>query len=179
MISNTFNNLGKEKKERILDAIRTEVVNYGIDGARVTNICFAAGIPRSAFYRYFDTLEDSFNALMKSIGEGRRKKMIGVLLDDDADIYKASLGILIEIFDNPDEYILIRSVKASDFKRMIKNETKNPVEISKVDKERFLTFRLLTNLIKSAAISHYEDGVEKEELINEFKEFIKVLKGKI
>ncbi len=60
MPKDTFFNLSKEKKNKIVKAAKIEFTEYPLRKARVSNIIKTASIPRGSFYQYFEDLDDLY-----------------------------------------------------------------------------------------------------------------------
>ena len=54
MPTNTFFNLPIEKKEKIINAAKSEFVEYSFHDASINRIIKSAGISRVLFYMYFE-----------------------------------------------------------------------------------------------------------------------------
>jgi len=54
----------REKYERVLDAAEALIVKEGYDSLTTTGVAQAAGLPPSAFYRWFEDKDDLANALL-------------------------------------------------------------------------------------------------------------------
>lgn len=65
MTSNTFENLDKQKKSRILDALLNEFSHHTLAEAKVSRIVTETGIARGTFYKYFDDLKDAYEYLYR------------------------------------------------------------------------------------------------------------------
>lgn len=60
-----FENLTKEKRDRILEAAAKEFGTHGYDGASLNRVLSAAGISKGAAYYYFEDKADLFDAVMQ------------------------------------------------------------------------------------------------------------------
>lgn len=61
MPSQTFINLAEEKKQRIFNAIYTELQRVPFPEMSINQVIKNAGIPRGSFYQYFDNKDDAFD----------------------------------------------------------------------------------------------------------------------
>lgn len=77
MIHTTFERLPEEKKDRILQAARTEFIRYPYEKTSINRILAEAGIPKGSFYQYFDDKADLFSlctcAVYKKLIEERKR----------------------------------------------------------------------------------------------------------
>lgn len=65
MPKDTFNNLPKEKQDRILNIAIAEFANNPYDVASVSNIVRKAGIAKGSFYQYFEDKKDLYRYLIE------------------------------------------------------------------------------------------------------------------
>lgn len=72
MPAETFFNLGKKKRQKIIEAAQEEFANHSFSESSVSGIIEKADIPRGSFYQYFTDLEDTYKYVMKLLAQ---KKM--------------------------------------------------------------------------------------------------------
>ena len=72
MPSNTFLNLNKEKRDKIIEVSLKEFSSVPYPEVSINQIIMNAGIPRGSFYMYFESKEDLFEYLMEE-HRGRMK----------------------------------------------------------------------------------------------------------
>ncbi len=65
MPTNTFFNLTKEKKERVINAALDEFADKGYTNASITNIVNKAEIAKGSFYQYFEGKDDLYKYILK------------------------------------------------------------------------------------------------------------------
>lgn len=65
MIKQTYYNLPKDKKERILKAIISEIDKYDFEDISINRIVHTAQISRGSFYQYFDNKTDLFHLILE------------------------------------------------------------------------------------------------------------------
>ncbi len=74
MAKDTFNNLDKEKKEKIFEMLKEFFQEEDLKNINVSGIVKKLGIARGSFYQYFEDLEDSyFTVLKRETGEIHHK----------------------------------------------------------------------------------------------------------
>ena len=74
MAKTTFNNLDKEKKEKIYNSLKEFFEEEELKNINVSGIVKKLGIARGSFYQYFEDLEDSyFTVLKRETGEIHHK----------------------------------------------------------------------------------------------------------
>lgn len=76
MPTQTFNNLAEEKKQRIFNAIYTELKRVPFPEMSINQVIKNAGIPRGSFYQYFENKNDAFDFF---ITESSRKIKEGIM----------------------------------------------------------------------------------------------------
>ena len=65
MVKATFENLSKDKQDRVTAALLKEFSAHTLASAQVARIVKEAGIARGAFYKYFEDLTDAYQYLFK------------------------------------------------------------------------------------------------------------------
>ena len=60
MPKDTFFNLDEAKRNKIIEAAKSEFIVHPLRKSRVSNIIKEASIPRGSFYQYFDDLDDLY-----------------------------------------------------------------------------------------------------------------------
>ncbi|MDD2181628.1 MAG: TetR/AcrR family transcriptional regulator, partial [Bacilli bacterium] len=99
MVKQTFLNLSKEKKERVLDAARREFSRAPLNEASVANIIKDAGIPRGSFYQYFNDLEDIFYYILENHSQDIKQRLTTNLVYFKGDIIKSFADLYKYILD--------------------------------------------------------------------------------
>ena len=79
MVSARFENLPKEKRDRILESAGREFADHGFDGASVSHVLEQAGVSKGAAYYYFENKADLFAAAVKCYVD---KLMAGISLPE-------------------------------------------------------------------------------------------------
>ena len=67
MVKATFENLSKDKKDRVTEALLKEFSAHTLASTQVARIVKEAGIARGAFYKYFEDLTDAYQYLFKLV----------------------------------------------------------------------------------------------------------------
>ena len=101
MVTNTFLNLKKEKKDRIIEAAKKEFSRVPLDKALVSNIIRDSKIPRGSFYQYFENIDDLFiyiiDEMRKKVLESYQDVVTG---DEYFDVLKKNFYKALTIFEN-------------------------------------------------------------------------------
>src|SRR5262249_32593624 len=75
---------GRERKPQLLDAASALVETRGYAATRIADICQAAGVAKGLFYWYFETKEQLFAELVRTMRQQLRRAQ-GAAMDPDAD----------------------------------------------------------------------------------------------
>ncbi|MDD2259033.1 MAG: TetR/AcrR family transcriptional regulator [Bacilli bacterium] len=89
MPTNTFINLSKDKRLRILRAAKSEFSRVPLEKAVIANIVKNAKIPRGSFYQYFDDIEDLYKYLLDYLYGFDKYRFVKTLEKTDNDVYEA------------------------------------------------------------------------------------------
>jgi len=79
----TFFNLNKEKKKKIIDSSVLEFANNSFDEAKLSSIIKTAGIPRGSFYQYFEDKSDLYKYLFSHITDAKIKYLEDLLVNPE------------------------------------------------------------------------------------------------
>ena len=66
MAKDTFHNLSSEKREKILDVLKTVFREKPFHEVTVKEIVEESGIARGSFYQYFDDLQEAYFVILNS-----------------------------------------------------------------------------------------------------------------
>lgn len=69
MPKQTFHNLPKDKREKIVNAAIDEFAEYGLENASTNRIVANSGIAKGSFYQYFKDKTDVFDYLMEVVAQ--------------------------------------------------------------------------------------------------------------
>lgn len=83
MPTETFFNLPKEKKQRIIDAAIDEFADHPYKSASIARIIKMADIPRGSFYQYFDDIKDLYKYIFDITGEKKIKYFHSIMAQMD------------------------------------------------------------------------------------------------
>jgi AcrR family transcriptional regulator len=75
---------GRERKQQLLDAASALFETRGYAATRIADICQAAGVAKGLFYWYFETKEQLFAELVRTMRQQLRRAQ-GAAMDTDAD----------------------------------------------------------------------------------------------
>lgn len=111
MPKQTFFNLPKEKREKILQEVMVEFRDHSYDLASINRIVERSGISKGSFYQYFEDKEDVYFYLLQIIGK-QKLQYLGPTIESLTDIgfYEALRKIYeagIEFALNHPDYLAI------------------------------------------------------------------------
>ncbi|ERJ11038.1 TetR/AcrR family transcriptional regulator [Haloplasma contractile] len=180
MIHDTFYNLNEVKKRKILNAIKEEILEMGFDNAKVTHICKRASIPRSAFYRYFDALEDSLEALIKA-NQNEIRPAYNQLSDElDGDLFEVTKKMLVNLLNNDVQYLLFQAVSNNPYAKtaFLKQALGKyrALDAMGLEEKNQLLLRISIRIITQLIFEYRELKRTKEETIHEYDLIIRMLK---
>ena len=81
MPKQTFFNIAKEKRERIIKASIDEFSEYSFNEASIARIVENAGIPRGSFYQYFEDMKDVYKYIFYITGQEKMDFINNALLE--------------------------------------------------------------------------------------------------
>lgn len=89
MGKDTFHNLSSEKREKILDVMRTVFRKKPFNEVTVKEIVEESGIARGSFYQYFDDLQEAYFVILNSELGDIHGLFIDVFREENGDIRAA------------------------------------------------------------------------------------------
>ena len=93
MPTNTFFNLPIEKREKIINAAKSEFVEYSFHDASINKIIKSAGISRGSFYMYFENKEDLFLYILDGYREEVLAEIVKGVNGEKCDIFQMAIYI--------------------------------------------------------------------------------------
>ncbi|MCQ2969503.1 MAG: TetR/AcrR family transcriptional regulator, partial [Clostridium sp.] len=93
MPTNTFFNLSTEKKDNIINAAKSEFLEYSFHDASINRIIKDAGIARGSFYMYFENKEDLFLYILDGYREEALSEMLKGLNGNKCDIFEMAIYV--------------------------------------------------------------------------------------
>lgn len=88
MPKETFLNLPKGKKEKLIKAIRSEIEETPFEKVSINKIVQRAEIPRGSFYQYFEDKYDMLGFILSESVNTMFEKMYDTLVKNNGDIFK-------------------------------------------------------------------------------------------
>jgi len=118
MPKKTYDNLPKDKKERIFNAGVLEFSYHSINNASVNTITRIANISKGSFYQYFEDKNDFYWFIVMEIIYGKIDKYERMLKNNDGDFFKTEEELfysLLDLFDDNKYRSLISNVFKSSY----------------------------------------------------------------
>ena len=91
MPTNTFFSLPIEKKKKIMNAAKSEFVEYSFYDASINRIIKNAGISRGSFYMYFENKEDLFLYILDGYREEVLAEIVKGVNGEKCDIFQMAI----------------------------------------------------------------------------------------
>src|SRR5699024_1945490 len=104
----TFYNLPKEKKQKLIEALHREFSSYSLAKASIARIINDADIPRGSFYQYFEDKEDAFFYLFDNQTKDIADNLFHFLQSNKGDIFQATTKIFEFILEEQNPYTIFR-----------------------------------------------------------------------
>lgn len=192
MPKDTFYNLNKTKKDKIIEVLKETFKNKTIFDANIKEIVEKLNIARGSFYQYFENLEDAYFMILELETVDIHKLFIEILKENSLDVFK-SLEIygkdLSKILFLPDNYSIYKNrflywtpeLDKSWQNYKLKKDSEKFIEINDKDKEFISTEQMqftkavIHNLIQR---NYLENWTSDKFLIN-FNRYLEWLKGGI
>lgn len=199
MIKSTFNNLSKEKRERIINAVIQEFAQHPADKVSINKIIQKADISRGSFYQYFDDKVDLIEIIATTFFENFYNKAKEILEASDGDVffmYLRFFDLTISISVNNEKKAVIKnllsSLKANEdiVSEYLRNRIKIPIDIENiyqyVDRSK-LAFTsdfdvkcllgILNQLFKNAIFELFVVETDSEIIREKFARKIEIIKA--
>ncbi len=200
MIKSTFNNLPKEKQNRIINAIINEFASTDTEKVSINRIIKSAGISRGSFYQYFDDKVDLVEVLVKVCIDFADEKFLKSIALSDGDIFNAYINLfeaVAEIKNDKKQKVILKNfcknIKANDdlVSDYLLNRFNNDgvgdfrCKHSNFDRSR-LRFnsdndidnlcQILTQIMKNAFFNIFVKGDSVEQVRASFRRKIEIIK---
>jgi AcrR family transcriptional regulator len=197
MPTETFFNLPQEKKEKIIEAIKSELARVPLEEASINRIVQNANISRGSFYMYFRDKKDMVNYILTTFQEQLSCTLRESFERNNGDMFSVFIDILqfIAEFGTTQEHLAI-SMNIFAYQRIHNNLLQDLVLRSRqqhfidVFREKVNTDNLdiqgpndLTHMIdilkcvtQKAIVDIFIKPDRKEQILDEFKNKIVILK---
>lgn len=177
MPSNTFLNLNKEKRDKIIEVSLKEFSSSPYPEVSINKIIMNAGIPRGSFYMYFESKEDLFEYLMEEHYNRFIINMNACFDNNDGDLrntfismYEKSINYIKRckvdgFFKNVFMYMNMNKAKFREPEIGLYDEFKDKIDSKniKYNDLELVFYMLLQTLFTSVALSTKEDCKFKKD----------------
>jgi len=175
----TFKKLSIEKKQIIFDAIGSELLENGWDNGKVVNICKRANIPRSAFYRYFESIDDAYSYYIEAKCLQYNEELEFIITGGSQDPFDKSRKIMQILLDNRDMYFIVENINKSHITKIVMGNIEkysgNSFKTEETEEDK-KTSRLIMKVCRQIAFEYYELGISKEQAYADYDFFVSTCK---
>ncbi|MBI9012196.1 MAG: TetR/AcrR family transcriptional regulator [Clostridiales bacterium] len=168
--------MDQEKKDKILNAAKKEFIEKGFPYAKVMSICKRAGIPRSAYYRYFDSLEDSLSAVFENMEKGKLLRFRQLVLNNELGFISVSIKILEEMLNDEETYLLMSALSRNNTLDLPMFRNKRQMDFYNTNDEEVAIRNALITVVKGYTEEYYLKKKTKEACLKDYKILIDILK---
>lgn len=195
MPKQTYYNLDKDKKDRLIEACLEEFSHYTFTDASINRIIKNCDISRGSFYQYFENKEDCYMEILGMIAQEKYELFKDVVNDESQSVFDDYLNMLKQVriwMDRQPRYYKIGILMQKDDSDFIhKLIEKNPslgdyfIYLIKRDQERGLIRKdvdphLLSDVLISTnqkiLMEHFEKK-EYESMIEKSKQIIHLIQN--
>ncbi|MCL4517225.1 MAG: TetR/AcrR family transcriptional regulator [Firmicutes bacterium] len=190
MPKETFNNLSKDKKQKIFIAAVQEFSTRRFSEVSINQIVKTAGIPRGSFYQYFNDKEDIFLYVFTEILKEKQEILHSTEdVNPDADVFEvlmqtirasyqwsrakpeySQISLLMEI-DNSEFIIRLRTASANELRKMVERDKQRGLIKPEIDPD------LVVEMIYSFIIKEYFwIGLGEDMFLKRINDIIKIIK---
>lgn len=195
MPKQTYYNLEKEKKDRLLEACFEEFSQYTFTDASINRIIKHADISRGSFYQYFENKEDCYMEVLGIIAQEKYLLFKDVVQDESHSVFDDYLNMLSQVrvwMEKQPRYYKIGIFMQKDDSDFIKKlNEKNPSmqdyfnHLIRKDQERGIIRKdvdpvLLTEVLTSTSqniLLKYFENKEYEQMIEKSKEILYLIQN--
>lgn len=97
MPKQTYNNLDKDKKERLIEACLEEFSHYTFSDSSINRIIKNCDISRGSFYQYFENKEDCYMEILGIIAQEKYEIFKNVVKDESFSVFDDYINMLKQV----------------------------------------------------------------------------------
>jgi len=135
-----------------------------------------AGIPRSAYYRYFDSLEDSLYAVFENMEKDKIFRFRQMLMNSEVDFISVSVNVLDEMLSDEETYLFMSTLSRSNTLDLPMLKNKRKMDFFNYNEEQIAIRNALMIVVKGFTQEYYSKKKTKEECLKEYNILIDILK---
>lgn len=155
-----FENLEKEKKERVLEAAMDEFNIHGYGGASTNNIVKNANISKGSLFNYFENKDKLFMYLFKyninKVTENFERNKEEIIKFDLLEAYKFFITTNIEFFT--------KNPRVFKFLAMAITNSPDSIKILLQRKKREIQGFVISSIINNVENSYFRENIDKEKV---------------
>ncbi|OON90862.1 MAG: hypothetical protein ATN32_03075 [Candidatus Epulonipiscium fishelsonii] len=174
MVHNVFRHLSIDKRDKILNVAKLEFIKYGFLSAKVTRICDNAETSRSAFYRYFDSLEDLFEEVIQYYLINHFENIRMKIQNNPESIFDIFREILERALDNEDEKLISYFTDANIELKIFKYNKQNLMNLD--SNKNHLTMFLCLCTIKDLINQYHNLGIPKVIIMKNYDLLVNLMR---
>ncbi len=140
------------------------------------SICKRAGIPRSAYYRYFGSLEDSLAAVFENMEKEKIFRFRQMLMSRERDFISNSIKVLEEMLNDEESYLFMSTLSRDNTFDSPIFTNKRKMDFFNSSEEQIAIRNALMIVVKGFTEEFYSMKKTKEECLKEYKIFIDIMK---
>ncbi|MGM8216703.1 TetR/AcrR family transcriptional regulator [Bacillaceae bacterium W0354] len=194
----TFHNLTEEKKQILMNAIKSEFSRVPLNEALISNIIKSARIARGSFYQYFEDKEDAFYYLLEEYAKERKKNFVDLLINERGNLFKAVIQFYHHFIQQEKDYYFLKNIfthmnykveshiatifSANDingsFKEINALIDRSILNVT-CEKELFHALQVISAITSRNIVLKYAVGLSNEEALENFKSEMQLLQNGI
>jgi len=133
------------------------------------SICARAGIPRSAYYRYFDCLEDSLSAVFENIQKEKIFRFRQILMNSENDFILLSVDVLKEMLNDEETFLFMSTLSRNNNLDLPVLSDKRKIDFFDSNDEQIAVRNALMIVVRGFTEEYYTMKKTKEECLKEYK----------
>lgn len=138
------------------------------------SICKNAEIPRSAYYRYFDSLEDSLQAVFENMKKETLQRFRQMIMTNKYDFPSLSIRVLEEMLNDEETYLFMTSLARDNTFEIPVLKGLRKRDFFDDDQEQVAIRNILMIAVKGVAEEFYTSDKSRDKCLDEYKTFIEI-----
>lgn len=192
----TFYNLPEEKRQTLVQAIKSEFSRVPLFEASISNIVKAAGIPRGSFYQYFEDKGDAFFYLLNELAEQEKYNFLSILSIHDGDLFETAVDFYKRLLEEEEHFHFLKNAFLNmtqkiehSFARKIYDNNKNGEHFKATaalinrsnlnissDKELFHVLQIITSITFRNLVETFAHDLSHQESLDNLKTEMNLIK---
>lgn len=139
------------------------------------SICKNSEIPRSAYYRYFDSLEDSLSAVFENMEKDKIIRFRQMLMSRGRDFISNSINVLEEMLNDEETYLFMSTLSRDNTFDLPMFTNKRKMNFFNSNDEQLAIRNALMIVVKGFTEEFYALKKTKEECLKEYKILVNIM----